>query len=143
MEFQYNDGGRKENGFKGTTKDCVARAITIITGLPYIRVIDDLYSYIEKERVGKRQKRKSDPYKGVYKKTYNKYLKDLGYKWIPCTFIGKGCTVHLRAEELPKGRLIARLSRHLTAVIDGVIHDTFNPDRNGTRCVYGYYIKEN
>jgi hypothetical protein len=26
-------------------------------------------------------------------------------------------------------------------VIDGVIHDTFDPSRGGTRCVYGYWIK--
>jgi len=29
--------------------------------------------------------------------------------------------------------------RHLTAVIDGVIHDTHDPSRDGTRSVYGYY----
>ncbi|MBI9051870.1 MAG: hypothetical protein JEZ00_20815 [Anaerolineaceae bacterium] len=53
--------------------------------------------------------------------------------------IGKGCQVHLSENELPSGKLIVRLSKHMTAVIDGVIHDTHNPDRNGTRCVYGYF----
>jgi hypothetical protein len=53
--------------------------------------------------------------------------------------IGHGCRVHLRADELPTGRLIVVVSRHLTAVLDGVIHDTFDPSRQGTRCVYGYY----
>ena len=53
--------------------------------------------------------------------------------------VGSGCRVHLRTEELPKGRLVVRLSRHLTAVIDGVIHDIYNPDRRGIRCVYGYF----
>jgi hypothetical protein len=53
--------------------------------------------------------------------------------------VGSGCQVHLRTEELPKGRLVVRLSRHLTAVVDGVIHDIYNPDRRGTRCVYGYF----
>ena len=27
MEFVYNDSGRSEAGFKGTTGDCVCRAI--------------------------------------------------------------------------------------------------------------------
>ncbi len=53
--------------------------------------------------------------------------------------IGQGCTVHLRADELPGGRLIVRVSRHMCAVIDGVIHDTHDPSRAGTRCVYGYW----
>ncbi len=35
--------------------------------------------------------------------------------------IGSGCTVHLRADELPSGRLVVSVSRHLTAVIDCVI----------------------
>jgi hypothetical protein len=30
-------------------------------------------------------------------------------------------------------------SRHLVAVIDGVIHDTHDCSRDGTRCVYGYF----
>ena len=57
-------------------------------------------------------------------------------------FIGSGCKVHLRNDELPAGRLIVCLSRHYTAVIDGVIHDTHDPSRGGTRCVYGYWRKE-
>jgi hypothetical protein len=28
-----------------------------------------------------------------------------------------------------------------TAVIDGIIHDTYDPSRNGTRCVYAYFTK--
>ena len=27
----------------------------------------------------------------------------------------------------------------MSAVIDGVIRDTHDPGRDGTRCVYGYY----
>ena len=34
------------------------------------------------------------------------------------------------------------LSRHMCAVIDGVIHDTYDPSRDGTRAVYGYYTDE-
>ena len=47
----------------------------------------------------------------------------------------------LRADELPGGTLIASCSRHMVAVIDGVIRDTHDPSRGGTRCVYGYYIR--
>ena len=51
-----------------------------------------------------------------------------------------------------KGRLIVQLSRHLTALIDGVINDTYDCSRqqytdwatgdvvtNDERCVYGYW----
>lgn len=36
--FQYNDGGRKDAGYKGFTGDCVCRAICIASGLPYQKV---------------------------------------------------------------------------------------------------------
>jgi hypothetical protein len=53
--------------------------------------------------------------------------------------IGQGCKVHLRADELPPGRLVCNVRHHLVAVIDGVIHDTHDYLRGGTRCVYGYW----
>ena len=51
---------------------------------------------------------------------------------------GQGCRVRLRAEELPTGRLIARLTGHVAAVFDGVLHDAENGYRG--RCVYGYWL---
>jgi len=56
--------------------------------------------------------------------------------------VGAGCQVHLRPDELPNEILIAKVSKHLTAIINGVIHDTHDPSRGGTRCVYGYYLKK-
>ena len=53
--------------------------------------------------------------------------------------IGTGCRVHLRRDELPTGRLVVALSGHMAAVIDGVLNDTHDCSRAGTRCVYGYY----
>jgi hypothetical protein len=56
--------------------------------------------------------------------------------------IGTGCQVHLREDELPKGNIIVNLSKHLSCVKDGVLHDTYDCTRNGNRCVYGYWVKE-
>jgi hypothetical protein len=36
---------------------------------------------------------------------------------------------------------VVRVSKHLVAVVNGVIYDNHNPSRDGTRCVYGYYVK--
>jgi len=47
--------------------------------------------------------------------------------------------VHLCDEELPSGNLVLRLSRHYCAMRDGVVHDTYDPSRDGTRAVYGYW----
>ena len=42
IPFIYNDGGRAAAGFKGNTRDCVTRAIAIVTGKPYKEVYDAL-----------------------------------------------------------------------------------------------------
>jgi len=150
MKFQYNDGGREAAGFKGKTGDCVTRSIVIATGLPYKKVYDDLweklreFSSSHRSRYAKKisnggGKRGTTPRNGVGREIYHPYLLSLGWKWQPTMKVGQGCRVHLRQDELPKGNIIVRVSKHITAVIDGVIHDTFDPSRDGTRCVYGYY----
>ena len=141
MEYKFDDGGRANAGYLGITGDCVTRAIAIVTGKPYQEVYDALNQLSENERIGKKKKKVSNSRTGVFRVTYQKYLETLGYKWIPTMQIGSGCKVHLMANELPKGRLVTRLSRHVTAVIDGVIHDTYDCSRGETRCVYGYFFK--
>jgi hypothetical protein len=148
MKFVNNDGGRHDAGYKGETRDCVTRAIAIVTGKPYQEVYDAMNALSKAEKLGCRKEKSmygtkyvkvSAARTGVVKKVYDKYLKELGYIWIPTMKIGIGCKVHLKKEELPSGKIIARLSRHLVAVIDGVLNDTYDCSRNGTRCVYGYY----
>lgn len=141
MKFVFDDGGRAAAGFKGQTGDCVCRSIAIVTGKPYKEVYDELNVMAASERTGKRKRGKSSARTGVYKPTIRRYLASLGYQWTPTMQIGQGCTVHLADDELPEGRLIVSVSRHLTAVIDGVIHDTHDPSRGGSRCVYGYFSK--
>ena len=140
MIFEYNDGGRADAGYKGKTNDCVCRAISIATGLPYSQIYDDLNQLgkVEKKRIsGKRSSART----GVFRETYQGYLEELGWQWVPTMRVGQGCIIHMRSDELPAGTLIVKLSKHLVTVIDHVIHDTFDPSRNGTRCVYGYFIK--
>lgn len=153
MEWVYDDGGRADAGFKGTTGDCVCRAIAIATGKPYREVYDLINEFAKSERTGKRKRKKSSARTGVFSTTHRKVMEHLGWKWIPTMKIGQGCKVHLNADELPKGTIVVKVTHHLTTVIDGVIHDTYNcSDRGYTvdgygnditkdRCVYGYYQK--
>ena len=139
MKFQYNDGGRKDAGYKGTTSDCVVRAVATATGRPYQEIYNEVNTLSEKENFTKYRKTKSSARTGVRKATTRRYLKSLGWKWTPTMFIGSGCKVHMKASELPKGVLIAKLSKHITTIINGVINDTYDCSRDETRCVYGYY----
>ncbi len=139
--WQYNDGGRKDAGYVGDASDCVVRSIAIATEQPYQRVYDDLNALIKAARQTKTA-RDSTSRGGVNRRFYQAYLEGLGWRWHAVSQIGSGCKMHLKAEELPTGRIIARVSKHMVAVIDGVINDTFDPSRDGTRCVYGYFMKE-
>jgi len=142
MQFNFNDGGRAAAGFKGKAGDCVTRAIAIGTGLPYKQVYDlvntEAISERSKGKIGKRSSART----GVFKPTSKKILRDMGWTWTATMGIGTGCRVHLRADELPAGVLIVSLSRHWTTVVDGVVHDTYDPSRDGKRCVYGFWRKD-
>ena len=137
--FQFNDGGREAAGYKGKAGDCACRAIAIVTGKPYQEVYDLINEHATKERTGKRKRRKSNARTGVYPRTIRRIMEGLGWVWVPTMKIGSGCTVHLSRYELPPGRLLVNVSRHYTTMIDGVINDTYDPSREGTRCVYGYF----
>lgn len=134
-----DDGGRAAAGYKGATGDCVTRAIAIASQTPYQEVYDGINETAKRERPAYRKGRRSNARTGVYKGTIHRYLVSRGWFFHPTMGIGTGCRVHLRADELPPGRLIVNLSKHMCAVVDGVIHDTHDPSRGGTRCVYGYW----
>ena len=150
MTFNYNDSGRSETGYKGNARDCVTRAISIATDIPYQEVYDNLHDlnreYVKskRNRVARSiQKKGASPRNGQFKEIYHSYLLELGWTWVPCMKIGSGCKVHLTQSELPPGTLIIKVSRHLTCVVDGVIQDTHDCSREGKRCVYGFYTQIN
>lgn len=144
MKFIYDDGGRANCGFAGKAGDCVARAISIATQRPYSVVYFELATINSKMRKTKTRTKsagKKTASEGIYttSKLFKDYMVKLGFIWVSCMQIGSGCKVHLKENELPEGRLVVRLSRHMAAVIDGNIRDTHDCSREGTRCVYGYY----
>jgi hypothetical protein len=154
MKYIFDDGGRAAAGYKGSAGDCACRAVSIAAGLPYSEVYDGLNAFASRERTGKRKRGKSSARSGVHSATMRRYMASIGWTWTPTMKIGSGCNVHLTDGELPMGRLVVLVSKHYTAVIDGEIRDTHNPQRttifyeNGKpmrfakRCVYGYFSKE-
>ena len=136
MRFVYSDGGRSRYFKAEKVGDCVCRAIANATGLDYMEVYKGLREISHESR-----KYRGSPRNGMYKDEWKKYMTRLGWVWHPTMQVGKGCQVHLREDELPKGTLIVSVSHHLTCVKDGVLYDTYDCSRDGTRCVYGYYTR--
>jgi hypothetical protein len=148
LELKIDDGGRANAGYKGMAGDCVVRSIAIAANLSYKKVYEDLYQANEifrttsKTKLARSLKQKNDsPRTGTHRVVLKKYLLQLGWKWTPTMFVGQGCKVHLKKDELPNGTLIVSCSKHITVVKDGVLHDTYDCSRNGTRCVYGYWTQ--
>ena len=143
IPYVYNDGGRADAGRKGHTGDCVTRAIAIAAGLPYQEVYDRMAEGNATQRRSKHDKSKRSRTAShgiaVKRKWFKDYMAELGFEWHPTMQIGSGCKVHLKSDELPKGRIVVTLSRHYAAVIDGVLNDIQDCSREGTRCVYGYW----
>jgi hypothetical protein len=147
--FVAHDGGRRRAGYRGQASDCVVRAVAIASGRPYGEIYKALAEEAQAERYMRGRAgfhaacgRGSSPRTGI--KTSLPWFKSLmeswGFTWTATMRIGSGCKVHLRPEELPAGRMVVSLSKHYTAVIDGVVYDTHDPRRDGTRCVYGYWL---
>ena len=150
LKLEVDDGGRAAAGYKGQAGDCVVRSIAIVTSMPYQKVYNDLFKANEEFRntsrtkLARSLKQKNDsPRSGTHRVVLKKYLAQLGFQWTPTMFVGQGCKVHLKKEELPSGILLVSCSKHITVVKNGVLHDTHDCTRNGTRCVYGYWSKIN
>jgi hypothetical protein len=137
MNWTYDDGGAAAAGFTPAL-DCVVRSISIVTQIGYLNTLELVRDITKQIRTPGLQ---NDPRRGVSPQVLARCLKDLGFVKTPTMGIGTGTTVHLRRGELPSGRLLARISYHLTAVVDGVVRDTHDPTREGTRAVYAYWRK--
>lgn len=150
-----HDGGRAAAGYQGSTGDCVTRAIAVALtaidtepGAP-IRESAEWYQHVydavnvagKGERLSRRRRTRGSARTGIHIPTIRRLLTAWGWTWHPTMAIGAGCTVHLRRTELPSGVLIVAVSRHYTCVVDGLVYDTHDPTRDGTRCVYGYWTK--
>lgn len=78
MKWVYDDGGREAAGYKGSTGDCVCRAVSIATGIPYQQVYDDINRIAKSERTGKRKRGISSARNGVYRFTIDKLMSEYG-----------------------------------------------------------------
>ena len=147
MKVVLTDGGRSQYFNTKTNNECVVRAIVIATGMDYLEVFNELTERQKAWANTSRSKRAKACLKkgarisknGVYDEVWKPYLAELGFVYTATMGIGTGCKVHLKAEELPSGTIICNLSRHVVCVKDGVVHDTHDCTREGTRCVYGYW----
>lgn len=122
MNYQYNDGGRAAAGITGGVNDCVSRALSIILNRPYTELATELAPLMTRNGID------------VYSTTFLNFMRALGFNWIASSY-------RTLVSELPTtGRLVVFTPNHLTALVDGVINDTF--DTSG-EVIRGYWVRFN
>lgn len=137
IQHVYDDGGRAAAGFRGNAGDCVVRAIAIVEQRPYLEIYNEIAA------LNKRRKGVATARDGVHPKVWEAYLKRRGFRRVEC-FAPGSPKIKLNTNDLPAGlTIIAEVSRHLVAVIDRRIHDTYDCSKNGERRVLAYWIKGN
>ena len=134
MRYHYNDGGRRDAGFKGETGDCVTRAIAIATGTRYRQVYREL-TELTKSMTGGLE---TSVASGCSNAVAHRYLIDLGWSVVP--------TPNRYLKDAPRDqRILVKLTeRHDVAVINGTVHDSWDSRvSRRTKCgspkMAGYY----
>ena len=122
MKYTFNDGGRSEH-YKGLTGDCVTRAITIATKLPYDVVYNALFDIARNwkgnSKVAKRIRLNPSPRNGCYCEVGSDFLKAINLEEVRKK-------LKINDQMFYKGRYIVKVRKHWIAIIDGVIHDTWD-----------------
>ena len=143
--FTYDDGGRKAAGYKGSARDCVVRAYAILTGVPYPESYDLFKVGIkafefEAIQAGKLRRQLKYPSRGVYTAVWQKAFKDSGIVKVKR---GRGpWPTYTEAYEMA-GNCIVTTNKHICAIIDGELRDTFDNRTYWWDSILGMRVDEN
>ena len=129
LEFHYNDGERKDAGFRGMTGDCLFRAIAIATGLPYL----DVYSNVSSTMKNHGYRASGNAYLQTralrkpgmlpVRAVQSLVLMDYGFAKVP---LPPGPRPTYAQAFQQYGTCIVSTKGHVTALMDGALQDTFD-----------------
>ena len=108
------------NPYNRHIDDCVVRSISLLTGRSWDEVYDEISDIASDNRL------MFDSVEFVEQYLDNRYPRECHYSKTLEEFI----------DEHPKGKYAVSMDGHLTAVIDVICYDTFNPLRRVIRCVW-------
>ena len=127
INYEYNDGGRAQAGFKGDAGDCQVRAICIATDLTYKKVYDTIAKTFKKHdypqsanvyKIGRKKPGKRNP-----RIIQDDILKGFGFKKVK---LGKGSRPTYTEAYEEFGNCIVTTTKHFTSLVDEALQDTFD-----------------
>ncbi len=135
--FVKTDGGRSDDKRRPHKGDCVIRAVALATGIAYSECYDELEDFYGKSRGGMNIKNWIDL------QHYNETnFRGFSFHWVPFKAVKgqKRMNPVTFCQQFKDGTYIARTAKHVFAVIDGVIHDSWKQRKH--RCIYGAWKVE-
>ena len=129
--YTFDDGGRADAGYKGSTGDCVTRAIAIITGQPYKSVYKTMAAamkengYSASGNAYATNKRKAPRKRGQKNAKAVQAMVMQGYGLVKVK-LPKGPRPTYTEASAVYGNCIVSTTRHLCAIVDGKVRDTFD-----------------
>lgn len=124
LEYIKSDGGRSKYFGLPAKGDCAARAISIVSKIPYNKVLKGL-SEVQGKNAGN----------GTTLYNLINYMENIGFKYV---ILNKT----LAKADLPNGEIVLILKGHAVA-INGIHYlDTYESIRNGRQKAVGYFRKE-
>lgn len=115
-----------------------ARAVAAASGEPLTKIVA-LVKEVNKELGGvghvpeEQLQGQAHSRSDVKTSAFDEVMRRMGWVWT------NTLTAHLRADELPPGRLVCHAEEHMVAIIDGVIQDAEGRRCDGTIHVNGYF----
>lgn len=116
MNYKYHNA----NPQKRHIDDCVIRAISVLTNKNWYNVYNDLSNLASDNAL------MMDSVQFVEDYLDKRYVRKCHYSK----------TVGEFAKEFPIGKYAVTMNGHITAIIDGIIYDTFDPSDRLMRCAW-------
>jgi len=149
--FVFDDGGKLDAEFYGESGDCTVRAFAIATELPY-REVWKFFRRISRWRTTKDEAPRSKWRSRERMPIIEKVLMANGWErcYVPLDFrdtqeddkpftLRELLDPHISDCEFPRGRVLVVQPKHVVAVVDGVIHDTFDSSDGIVKDVWKRY----
>ena len=125
------DVGKQDSKRPKNRRDCTVVALAVSCGVDYDTAYDELAQRGRKSSTG-------FWFPSSVKSRRNDTVLGVTFTWYPLQAV-KGerrMTPTVFVHEHPSGKFVLRLSKHVVAVIDGVVYD---PAGRLDACVYGYW----
>ena len=114
--FQYYNNNPRNRHID----DCTLRAISLLTNKSWHDVYDELSTLANNDSL------MMDSVVFIEDYLDDRYLRECHYSK----------TIGEFAKEYPRGKYAVTMNGHITAIIDGIIYDTFDPSNRIMRCAW-------